>query len=154
MLLHDATGAPLRPPHGLKLWFKKGDPVELRSEAGEPLLPPGAKAGTIRADGASMPIVVDGPSAPDWHHHGPAPLAGLRLFAPRVCKAVNCASLNNPNAQSLLLNEGYTRWDVGLLVWALREQGHKLTAACGPLEEDVLACLQQAAAVPPSPSAL
>ena len=39
VLLHDATGAPLRPPHGLKLWFKKGDPVELRSEAGEPLLP-------------------------------------------------------------------------------------------------------------------
>ena len=79
---------------------------------------------------------------------------GCRLFAPRVCKAVNCRDINNPNAQSLLLNEGYTRWDVGMLGWALREQGHKLTAACGPLEEDVLACLQQVAAVPPSPSAL
>ena len=155
MLLHDATGAvPLRPAHGLKLWFKEGDPVELRSEAGEPLLPPGAKAGTIRADGASMLIVVDDPSAPDWHHKGPAPRPNLRLFTPRVCKAINCAPLNNPNAQTLLLNEGYTRWDVGLLGWALREKGHKLTAACGPLEKDVLTCLQQAAAVPPSPSAL
>lgn len=157
VLLHDATGAPLRPKHGLNLWFKRGDPVELQSDAGESLLPPGAKVGTIRPDGASMPIVVDDPSATDWHHHGPAPRPNLRLFTPRVCKAINCAPLNNPNAQTLLLNEGYTRWDVGLLGWALREKGHKLTAACGPLEKDVLTCLQQVAAVPspmPSPSAL
>ena len=148
----DATGNHTGADHDLRIFFKRGDPVDLRDTVdGATLLPADTRVDLVNAPEfdqvtrmISRPSHMKIQSATNRdgvQHRGDrgAARVDLFLFAPSVRSARNTAAIDNPGAKRKLEQEGYTQWDVSMLSWALCDEGHRLISPSSDVYDKIKA---------------